>query len=264
MTTYEQGLRANYARIAATYDGDWAEVLVEHARALVDRLDLTAALRILALGCGPGRLLPHLSSAAPDALVLGADLTEAMIQRAQATYPRVVADAQLLPFSDAALDAVLVPFMLFHLPRLGDALEEVVRALRSNGVFAALTWAEHDPHPAFDLWVEVIDSFGAPPDPSPLMPNASVTADPALLRDALTTAGFEDVSMSLEPFRHAPTREQFIAHSLVIGSNARRIGLLDQTTRAAFVREAENQLARLSSDDFVESGRVLYTIARRR
>jgi ubiquinone/menaquinone biosynthesis C-methylase UbiE len=255
-------IRHNYSRVATTYDGKWADVLAVHARAVADRLDLTGARRVAELGCGPGRLLTHLAELAPQALVIGSDLTEAMLRQAPSRFARVAGDAQALPFAPASLDAVVMPFVLFHLPDLPLALSEVRRTLADGGSFAAVTWSGHDPHPAYDMWVRVIDEHGAPDDPSPQMPSNDTTSDPAKLRTALSAAGFGQIDLTVERFRHQPTAAEFLAHSQVIGAMARRIELLPADRRTACLAAAERALAELDPEDFVESGTVLYATAR--
>jgi SAM-dependent methyltransferase len=255
-------IRANYAAVATTYDGKWADVLAVHARAVADRLDLANARRVAELGCGPGRLLSHLERLAPQARVVGADLTEAMLRQAPARFARVVGDVQALPFAGDSLDAVVMPFVLFHLPDLPSALSEVRRTLAPGGSFAAVTWSGHDPHPAYDVWVRVIDRYGAPPDPSPQMPSGDVTSDPVKLEVALRAAGFDQVDITVERFHHHPTAGEFLAHSQVIGSMARRLALLPADLRAKCLADAEQELAELEPEAFSESGTVLYTTAR--
>ena len=260
--SFTAAIRENYAAVATTYAGKWADVLAVHARAVTDRLDLTKARRVAELGCGPGRLLSHLESLAPQARVIGADLTEAMLRQAPARFARVVGDVQALPLAGDSLDAVVMPFVLFHLPDLPSALSEVRRALAPGGSFAAVTWSGHDPHPAYDVWVRVIDEYGAPADPSPQMPSNDVTSDPAKLEAALRDAGFDEVVITVERFRHRPTAAEFLAHSQVIGAMARRIALLPTDRREACLATAERELAGLEPEAFTESGTVLYTTAR--
>jgi SAM-dependent methyltransferase len=259
--TLTRTIRDNYSRVATTYDGSWADVLAVHAKALADRLPLTEGRRVVELGCGPGRLLPHLAGLAPSARVVGADLTEAMLRQAPAAYSRVCADAQVLPFADGSFDAVVMPFVLFHIPDLASALTEVRRTLGPGGSFGAVTWSTHEPHLAYDVWVRLIDEHGAPPDPAPQMPSANVTADPAALTEALEAAGFGEVAITSEPFRHEVTWREFLAHSTVIGAMARRIDLLPAERRTACLAETERELSRLGPEAFVEAGTVLYTTA---
>ncbi|MEU0092760.1 class I SAM-dependent methyltransferase [Kribbella sp. NPDC006257] len=258
---FTAAIRENYAAVATAYDGPWADVLAVHARAVADRLDLTQARRVAEIGCGPGRLLSHLEQLAPQAEIIGADLTEAMLRKAPARFGRVVGDAQALPFAEDSLDAIVMPFVLFHLPDLPSALSEVRRALVPGGSFAAVTWSGHDPHPAYEVWVRVIDEYDAPPDPSPQMPSNAVTSDPGNLETALRQAQFDRVEITIERFRHQPTAAEFLAHSQVIGSMARRIALLPADRRQECLATAERELAGLGPEDFTESGTVLYTTA---
>ncbi|QNE20335.1 class I SAM-dependent methyltransferase [Kribbella qitaiheensis] len=255
-------IRENYSAIATTYDGKWADVLAVHGRAVTDRLDLAAARRVAEIGCGPGRLLSYLERLAPQARIIGTDLTEAMLRRAPARFARVAGDAEALPFAEDSLDAIVMPFVLFHLPDLPTALSEVRRILAPGGCFAAVTWSGHDPHPAYDVWVRVIDEHEAPPDPSPQMPSGAVTSDPVELELALRAANFDPVDITVERFRHRPTAGEFLAHSQVIGSMARRIALLPADRRASCLAAAERELAGLEPEAFTESGTVLYTTAR--
>lgn len=259
--TETRAIRDNYSRVATAYDGVWADSLAVHAKSVTDRLAIADARRVAELGCGPGRLLPYLAERAPGAKVIGADLTEAMLRRAPASYGRVVADVQALPFAAGSLDGVVMPFVLFHLPDLALGLREVRRALRRGGAFGAVTWSTHDPHPAYDVWVRVIDEHDAPPDPSPQMPSGEVTADPDALAEAMAAAGFEAVRITAEPFRHQVGWRGFIDHAKVVGSMARRLDLLPDDRRAACLKAAEAELSQLEPAAFVESGQVLYTTA---
>lgn len=260
MTT--AAIRANYSHVAAAYAGKWAETLASHGRALADRMLPAVAGRVAELGCGPGLLLTHLAQVAPQARVIGVDLTEEMLRLAPARFDRVVADVQALPFRSEALDAVLMPFVLFHLPDLSLGLSEVRRTLAIGGSFGAVTWADHDPHPAYEVWVRVIDEHGAPPDPSPQMPSNEITSDPDRLRTALQTVGFGDVEITIERFRHQPTASEFLAHSQVVGAMARRIDQLPADRRTACLAAAEQELSRLDAEAFLESGTVLYATAK--
>lgn len=260
MTT--AAIRDNYSRVASAYAGSWAETLAVHGRALAERVIQPASMRRVAeLGCGPGLVLSELARLAPQARVLGADLTEEMLRMVPARFDRVVADVQALPFRSGVLDAVVMPFVLFHLPDLPLALSEVRRTLAAGGAFGAVTWAGHDPHPAYDVWVRVIDDHGAPPDPSPQMPSNETTSDPDNLRIALQAAGFEEVSITVERFRHQPTAREFLEHSKMIGAMARRIEQLPADRRTACLAAAELELSRLDAEAFVESGTVLYCTA---
>jgi demethylmenaquinone methyltransferase/2-methoxy-6-polyprenyl-1,4-benzoquinol methylase len=98
--------------------------------------------RVLDLGTGTGDVARELA-AAGAALVVGADVTPAMIDAARSrlagtAHRWVLADAQRLPFRDAAFDVVTNAFLLRNLPDLDVALREMTRVLRPGGQLVCL------------------------------------------------------------------------------------------------------------------------------
>jgi ubiquinone/menaquinone biosynthesis C-methylase UbiE len=112
------------------------------ARWLLEELPLAETRRVLDLGCGVGALLPHLDRVAPRALIVGLDRTEAMVALGPRDFPLLVGDAAELPFADGSFDAVVMAFMLFHLPRPTAGLAEAWRVLRPGGSVGLLTWGD--------------------------------------------------------------------------------------------------------------------------
>ena len=90
--TNAEALARIYARVAPDYEELWEPVLHPFSLQLLDLVPLDGATRVLDLGCGVGRLLPEIESRASGALVVGADLTEGMVRRAPARFPRLVMD----------------------------------------------------------------------------------------------------------------------------------------------------------------------------
>ncbi|GAB1334245.1 class I SAM-dependent methyltransferase [Streptomyces sp. E-15] len=108
----------------------------------VSRLGLREGDRVLDAGCGTGRALPPLRAAVgPSGVVLGADLTPAMLQEAvRAGRHRdgrlLLADVAALPLRPGCLDAVFAAGLIAHLPRPEDNLRELARAVRPGGILA--------------------------------------------------------------------------------------------------------------------------------
>ncbi|WP_327181691.1 class I SAM-dependent methyltransferase [Streptomyces sp. NBC_01334] len=110
--------------------------------AAVGRLGLRAGARVLDAGCGTGRALTPLRAAVgPSGVVVGADLTPAMLAAAvRAGRGRagrlMLADVTALPFRSASLDAVFAAGLIAHLPRPEENLRELARVVRPGGTLA--------------------------------------------------------------------------------------------------------------------------------
>ncbi|MFD3376813.1 MULTISPECIES: class I SAM-dependent methyltransferase [unclassified Streptomyces] len=110
--------------------------------AAVTELGLREGDRVLDAGCGTGRALPPLRDAVgPSGVVLGADLTPAMLQAAvRAGRDRVgqllLADVAGLPLRSESLDAVFAAGLVAHLPNPSENLRELARVVRPAGTLA--------------------------------------------------------------------------------------------------------------------------------
>ncbi|MER8222988.1 class I SAM-dependent methyltransferase [Streptomyces sp. NPDC094143] len=110
--------------------------------AAVAELGLRAGDRVLDAGCGTGRALPPLRAAVgPSGVVLGADLTPAMLREAvRAGRDRdgtlLHTDVAALPLRAGSLDAVFGAGLISHLPNPAEDLRELARVVRPGGVLA--------------------------------------------------------------------------------------------------------------------------------
>lgn len=91
---------------------------------LLDGLPMGA--RVLEAGAGPGLFAPHARAKRPDLRWVALDLIEA-------PWNDVVADAQVLPFRDAAFDAVVGLDFVHHLSTPLEFFREVARVLKPGG-----------------------------------------------------------------------------------------------------------------------------------
>lgn len=110
--------------------------------AAVAALGLREGDRVLDAGCGTGRALPPLRAAVgPTGVVLGVDLTAAML-RAAARAGRdragtlLLTDVAALPLRSSSLDAVFAAGLIAHLPDPAGNLREIARVVRPGGVLA--------------------------------------------------------------------------------------------------------------------------------
>ncbi|MFD2686920.1 class I SAM-dependent methyltransferase [Streptomyces phyllanthi] len=110
--------------------------------AAVAAIGLRAGDRVLDAGCGTGRALPPLRAAVgPSGVVLGADLTPAMLETAvRAGRDRagllLLTDVAALPLRSESLDAVFAAGLIAHLPDPAENLRELARVVRPGGTLA--------------------------------------------------------------------------------------------------------------------------------
>lgn len=110
--------------------------------AAVAEVGLREGDRVLDAGCGTGRALPPLRAAVgPSGVVLGADLTPAMLEAAVragrgSEGQLLLADVAALPLRAQSLDAVFGAGLIAHLANPGENLRELARVVRPGGTLA--------------------------------------------------------------------------------------------------------------------------------
>ncbi|GAA3951718.1 class I SAM-dependent methyltransferase [Streptomyces marokkonensis] len=126
---------------AADWDSRFPDDGPAYAAAVAE-LRLREGAHVLDAGCGTGRALPPLRAAVgPSGLVVGADLTPAMLQAAvRAGRDRdgrlLLTDVAALPLRSRSLDAVFAAGLVAHLPDPGGNLRELARVVRPGGALA--------------------------------------------------------------------------------------------------------------------------------
>ena len=127
---------------AGTYDALMARATAVAIEPLLDAAAVGPGLRVLDVGCGLGALAA--AAAARGARVTGVDLAEGMLAEARRRHPEIEfvrADAEALPFADAAFDVALGAFLVNHLP---DAETAVAEMSRVAGRVALAAWGPED------------------------------------------------------------------------------------------------------------------------
>ncbi|MFJ9130053.1 class I SAM-dependent methyltransferase [Streptomyces sp. NPDC102340] len=130
-----------FAARAADWDTRFPDDGPAYASA-VAALDLRPGDRVLDAGCGTGRALSPLRAAVgPSGVVLGADLTAAMLERAvragrDADGRLLLTDVARLPLRESVLDAVFGAGLISHLPQPSENLSELARVVRPGGLLA--------------------------------------------------------------------------------------------------------------------------------
>lgn len=106
--------------------------------AVLARLAGATATAVLDLGCGTGQLTERLAAAFPDATIVGADLSNGMLERAadrvddgRSAFLR--ADAQRLPIADDAVDVATCTESFHWYADQQAAAHELARVVRPGG-----------------------------------------------------------------------------------------------------------------------------------
>ncbi|MFI6206109.1 class I SAM-dependent methyltransferase [Streptomyces sp. NPDC051041] len=134
-------VREFFTARAADWDSRFPDDGPAYAAAVAG-LGLREGDRVLDAGCGTGRALPPLRAAVgPSGVVVGVDLTPAMLRAAvRAGRDRdgrlLLADVAALPLRSRSLNAVFAAGLIAHLPDPAGNLRELARVVRPGGVLA--------------------------------------------------------------------------------------------------------------------------------
>ena len=120
--------------------------------AVVDLLRLHGAETVVDYGAGTGIYTVAVAAAVPDGKVFAVEALPQLVEllREKIT-PELTGricvcetDDNVVPLDDAEADRVVMVDVLHHLHDQPDALEEVVRVLRSGGLFVVVDWGDRE------------------------------------------------------------------------------------------------------------------------
>jgi phosphatidylethanolamine/phosphatidyl-N-methylethanolamine N-methyltransferase len=146
-----------YARWAPVYDLAFTAVMAPGRRAAVAAAQRRGGL-ILDVGVGTGLELPMFD---PEVSVVGVDLSEPMLRRAQMRTANekllqvaglCVMDATRLAFPAAHFDAVVAPYVLTVVPDPAATLDELARVVKPGGEIVLVNHVGADSGPI--AWAE--------------------------------------------------------------------------------------------------------------
>jgi len=139
---FRQFEKAAHDRVSAKYHDFFAPVTSRLIEPLLDAARVGKDTRLLDVATGPGIVVARAVARGVKSAI-GVDLSPKMLALAARLHPGLdyrEADAEALPFSDGAFDAVVANFGLGHFPRPGHALAELARVLAPGGVLALSWW----------------------------------------------------------------------------------------------------------------------------
>jgi len=229
-------VRRAFGRAAASY-GAHAVLQREVEQRLLERLDYFtgAPLRVLDIGCGPGRAALAMRGRWKASHVIGLDLAMPMLRLIRPGWlrplSRINADARALPLADTSVDVVFSNLAVQWIDDLPALFDEIRRVLRPGGYLALSTFG---PDTLFELRAAWGDVDRAP--------HVSGFADIARVGDALMAAGFRDPVLDGEHFTLTyPDAHKLMRELKAIGAtNADAHRARGLTGRAALRRVSES------------------------
>ena len=177
-------------------------IFASYAQDIAQRASALAPKSVLETAAGSGVVTRALAPLlAPDANYVVTDLNQPMLDYAksrQGADSRIAwqkADAQALPFEDAAFDLVCCQFGVMFLPDRPSGYREARRVLRAGGTFLFNAWDRIEDNVFANDVTDALATF-FPNDPPRFMARTPHGYhDTALIRSDLAKAGFNDVTI---------------------------------------------------------------------
>src|SRR5215472_1580475 len=232
------------------YIGRWSQLFVP---AVLAAAQVATSHRILDVATGPGEAVSlALSKIGPSGLVVGADISTAMLDAANTRFADrrfrpVAADGQALPFADGTFDAVICQLGLMFFPDPALGLEEFRRVLRPRRRAAVCVISAPERAPMWGVLAETLSRYL--PDHREVLHLSFALADAGRLEWLMATAGFHDISVmrdtresSFESFEDywTPIKE-------AAGSPPQAYRALPEPSRRAVREEVHARLAEFES-----------------
>ena len=148
-----------YGLIGPNFFAHFGDRLVEHA-------NIHEGAAVLDIACGRGAsLFPAYEKVGPSGSVTGIDLSPRMLAAIQTEIDQrnidnirlIEMDAERLLFPSDSFDFVLCGLALFFFPDIEQALSEILRVLKPQGLFVTTTFGEEDRR--WDILDDLLEAY---------------------------------------------------------------------------------------------------------
>lgn len=249
------------------YDETELRLTAPVSERMMDLADLGPGMRVLDLATGRGE--PAVRAArrvAPDGMVVGVDVSKAMLRMARERADRegivnlelIGTDAEtLLGVKARRFDVTVVRWGLMYLDSPVAALESARRAMVSGGLLVAAVWAEPERVPYYTLPRSVLERYRPLPPIDPEAPGTFRYADLGRLQRDFAAAGFaiehvEEIDVAV---MEAATDVELIAWTRAFGLT-RLLNDLPAEAQQAWESDLVRLAASLRVDGYVRLGGV--------
>jgi SAM-dependent methyltransferase len=228
-------------------------------RELLGSLDLQPGERVLELGAGTGDLARQLARAVgPAGSVLATDVAEGMVELLRETtagVPNVEVsrlDAVDITVPDGSVDAIVFRMGLMFVTEPQRVLAECRRVLTPGGRLAVAVWAGPERNPWLASVGMSVMMHGLWAGGPPTSPGAVFSlADPAVLEQLVSAAGFADVAVHevATPAKFSSPEEHFEVVGGLAGPVSAALAHADADTLAAIRATTAEAVERFRTDD---------------
>jgi ubiquinone/menaquinone biosynthesis C-methylase UbiE len=246
--------------IPENYDRFMVPLIFEsYAQDLSRRGAALAPKSVLETAAGSGVVTRALASILPpDAKYVATDLNQPMLDYARAKQSddsRInwrQADAQALPFEDAAFDLVCCQFGAMFFPDRPSGYREARRVLMPGGAFLFNVWDRIEENVFANDVTEALAMLYPDNPPRFMARTPHGYHDTALIRSDLAKAGFSDVTIETRPAMSSAPSARYVAVAYCEGTPLRgeieaRGRLEDVTSHVASVIESRHGSGEISA-----------------
>ncbi|MEK6592184.1 MAG: class I SAM-dependent methyltransferase [Pseudomonadota bacterium] len=195
-----------------------------YAADLAQRLPARPPGDVLEIACGTGQATRRIRERLdPDVRLVATDLNKAMLDYARSRLGDRKdiewreADAVNLPFGDGEFGAVVCAFGVMFVPDKMAMFREVRRVLREGGVFLFNVWDRIEENPCPAVNAAVVEGL-FPGDQEMRFRIPYEMHDPALLRQFLAGARFQDARIEKKRVQIDGVSARTVATGLILGT----------------------------------------------